>query len=266
MEVKTSHVIVILLIMATLSVVLVATRFQDYNAEGFQAVVTPSPVDKISEDIGKLNPAEKEALLKDMRTRLAEYNLLPSEREMEVDRSQWVPKSAIPPPGPRIDLSQYVKKSSIPPEKVCPPQKEIDYSQYVKKSTLPPVQKCPPCISPAVKVSAGLCKTCPACPACPPPKRCPELKCPEPEPCTKTECPKCSEIKYIKVPTIITRTIKVDKNDNIISEQVENKTPEQPDDQSTKIPLTTRMENRQKSCGVVGLNSEFKKYGVYGYN
>jgi hypothetical protein len=229
------------------------------------------------------------------------YGLLPGDVEPQIDRSQWVPKSNIPPAGPRIDMSQYVKKSSIPPEKVCPPQKEIDYSEYVKKSTLPPTQKCPPCISPKVKVSAGLCKKCPPCPSCPPPQRCPEVQCPEPKACPKVECPKCSEIKYIKVPTIITRTIKVDKDDKVISEEVEENpvatrepkkkvarttttTPEpksflsrifspketEPsvveEEESTEIPMETRIENKKKaeSCSVVGLNSEFKKFGIYG--
>ena len=221
--------------------------------------------------------------------------------EKNFDINNWVPKTNIPPAGPRIDMSQYVPKSAIPPEKVCPPQKEIDYSEYVKKSTLPPAQKCPPCISPKVKVSAGLCKKCPPCPACPPPKPCPRMECPEPKPCPKVECPKCSEIKYIKVPTVITRTIKVDSANNVVSEEVAEvkKAPEPvmktqslmnkvqemisakpttptttvvPEASigevatNTTIPKATRQANKEKQekCATVGLNSDFKKFGIYG--
>jgi hypothetical protein len=236
--------------------------------EGFQ---DSAVVDKIQTDIGTMSEPELKATLEAMKQRLTKYGLLPDQEPAEVDRSQWVPKSNIPPAGPRIDMSQYVKKSSIPAEKVCPPQKEIDYSEYVKKSTLPPAQKCPPCISPKVKVSAGLCKQCPPCPACPPPQRCPEVQCPEPKPVPKLECPKCSEIKYIKVPTIITRTIKVDNNDKVISEEVEEKpqatkpAPAKPAHDEA-IPAVTRAQNAEKakSCSVVGLNSDFKKFGLYG--
>ena len=151
------------------------------------------------------------------------------------DRDKYISKSDIPPAGPRIDLSQYVKKSSIPPEKVCPPQPEIDYSAYVKKSTLPPNEKCAPCIAPKVKVSAGLCRECPPAPVCPPPERCPEKKCPEPAPCpaekkcpepapcpTLGQCKTCDEIRYIKVPAVITKTVTVDQNGNIISQKVDS--------------------------------------------
>lgn len=216
-----------------------------------------------------------------------------SDIEKNFDINNWVPKTNIPPSGPRIDMSQYIPKSAIPPEKICPPQKEIDYSEYVKKSTLPPAQKCPPCISPKVKVSAGLCKKCPPCPACPPPKPCPRVECPEPKPCPKVECPKCSEIKYIKVPTVITRTIKVDSSNNVVSEEVNEveKTPEpvinkvKPEltpqtttttvipeatigevETTTTIPKATRQANKEKQtkCKTVGLNSDFKKFGIYG--
>jgi len=151
------------------------------------------------------------------------------------DRDKYIIKSDIPPLGPRIDLSQYVKKSSIPPEKICPPPPEIDYSAYVKKSTLPPNEKCPPCISPKVKVSAGLCRECPPTPDCPPPQRCPEIKCPLPKPCpaekncpapapcpTLSECAKCDEIRYIKVPAVITKTVMVDTNGNVISQKIDS--------------------------------------------
>jgi hypothetical protein len=163
------------------------------------------------------------------------------------DRDKYISKSDVPPPGPRIDLSQYVKKSSIPPEKICPPPPEIDYSAYVKKSTLPPNEKCAPCIAPKVKVSAGLCRECPPAPSCPPPERCPEKKCPEPVPCpaekkcpqpapcpaekkcpqpapcpTIRKCKSCDEIRYIKVPAVITKTVMVDQNGNIISQKVDS--------------------------------------------
>jgi hypothetical protein len=302
------------------------------------------PGEELSADIksklSTLKPDELDTVLDAMKARLATYGLLPEAAARDIDMSNYVPKSNIPPAGPRVDLSQYVKKSSIPPEKVCPPQREIDYSQYVKKSTLPPAQKCPPCIAPKVQVSAGLCKKCPPCPTCPPPQRCPELKCPEPTPCPKVECPKCSEIKYIKVPTVITRTIKLDNKNNVVSDETvkdgvnllkdllsgdskdDNKednnrnsydqdlnnayrkyerersklglnrlqnnyaNSNSGDQEETeqvptttlaevaeatgvgyKVPVETQASNKAKkaTCDVGGLNSEFKKYGIYGY-
>jgi hypothetical protein len=289
MNLPSKRVIIILLLIGLACLVMIVINKNNLISlpithEGFQD--TPG-MDKIQADVSQMSEAELKSTLEAMKARLTKYGLLPGDVEPQIDRSQWVPKSNIPPAGPRIDMSQYVKKSSIPPEKVCPPQKEIDYSEYVKKSTLPPTQKCPPCISPKVKVSAGLCKKCPPCPSCPPPQRCPELQCPEPAPVPKVECPKCSEIKYIKVPTIITRTIKVDKDDKVISENVEEKTETtQPETASmmnkvggmfrkaptttkvetSEIPMTTRMENKKKaeSCSVIGLNSDFKKFGIYG--
>lgn len=289
MNLPSRRVIIILLLIGLACILMIVVNRNNllqYSLEGFQD--TPG-MDKIQSDISQMSEAELKQTLEAMKARLTKYGLLPGDVEPQIDRSQWVPKSNIPPAGPRIDMSQYVKKSSIPPEKVCPPQKEIDYSEYVKKSTLPPTQKCPPCISPKVKVSAGLCKKCPPCPSCPPPQRCPEVQCPEPKPCPKVECPKCSEIKYIKVPTIITRTIKVDTNDKVISEQVEEKESEQPSTtkapsmlnkvggmfrkapttttvETSEIPITTRIENKKKaeSCSVIGLNSDFKKFGIYG--
>lgn len=292
MNLPSKRVIIILLLIGLACLVMIVVNKNNLMQlpmmnEGFQD--TPS-MDKIQADISQMSEEELKSTLEAMKARLTKYGLLPGDVEPQIDRSQWVPKSNIPPAGPRIDMSQYVKKSSIPPEKVCPPQKEIDYSEYVKKSTLPPTQKCPPCISPKVKVSAGLCKKCPPCPSCPPPQRCPELQCPEPKPVPKVECPKCSEIKYIKVPTIITRTIKVDKDDKVISEEVEEKESEQPSTtkapsmlnkvgrmfhkepvtttpvETSEIPMTTRMENKKKaeSCSVIGLNSDFKKFGIYG--
>ncbi len=300
----------------------------------------------IKAKLSTLKSDELDTVLDAMKARLATYGLLPEAAARDIDMSNYVPKSNIPPAGPRVDMSQYVKKSSIPPEKVCPPQKEIDYSQDVKKSTLPPAQKCPPCIAPKVQVSAGLCKKCPPCPTCPPPQRCPELKCPEPAPCPKVECPKCSEIKYIKVPTVITRTIKLDNKNNVVSDETvkdgvnllkdllsgddnnnnnnnnndnnndqdynnayrayekerkklglnrsynnnstewtdgaeNNNQSESMEETSTttkaeiaeatgvgyKVPAAERSSNKAKkaTCDVGGLNSEFKKYGIYGY-
>ena len=181
------------------------------------------------------------------------------------DRDKYISKSDIPPPGPRIDLSQYVKKSSIPPEKVCPPQQEIDYSAYVKKSTLPPNEKCAPCIAPKVKVSAGLCRECPPAPVCPPPERCPDKKCPEPAPCpaekkcpepapcpTLEKCKSCDEIRYIKVPAVITKTVMVDQNGNVISQKVDsgNTNPSM-----SNTPLATQIYREETTH-----DEEIKKY------
>ena len=111
----------------------------------------------------------------------------------------------------------------------------------------------------------------------------------------KVECPKCSEIKYIKVPTVITRTIKVDSSNNVVSEEIaeETKDPEPVVTQKslinkvknaltpqTTIPQTTVVpeasvgevettttipkvhakanKEKQANCKTVGLNSDFK--------
>jgi hypothetical protein len=257
----------------------------------------PTKVSDIQKQLDGLTDEQLKGVVSYMKDKLVSYNLLP-EQQAEIDKSQWVPKSNIPPAGPRVDLSQYMKKSSCPPEKVCPPQKEIDYSQYVKRSTIPPQQQCPPCVAPKVKVAAGLCEKCPPCPTPPPCPTCPQVVCPKPEPCPKpVDPPKCSEIKYIKVPTIITRTIKLDSANNVVSEEVaseesnttttryaannadNNSTEEESDDSSPNtttttspmttnytIPTETRVANRRanEQCNVVGLNSEFRKYGIYG--
>lgn len=267
---------------------------------------TPEEVAAIQKQLDGLTDEQLKGVVGYMKDKLVGYNLLP-EQSAQIDTSQWVPKSNIPPAGPRVDLSQYMKKSSCPPEKVCPPQKEIDYSQYVKRSTIPPQQVCPPCVAPKVKVSAAMCKKCPDCPAPPPCPTCPTMECPEPKPCPKVECPKCSEIKYIKVPTIITRTIKLDASNNVVSEEVasnesdpaannseanntaannnlaannsatNNTTTEEESEPSSTtayqsntntytIPKATRAANKKanEQCNVVGLNSEFRKYGIYG--
>jgi len=266
---------------------------------------TPEALAKIQQQLDGLSDEELKGVVSHMKDKLVSYNLLP-EQHAEIDKSQWVPKSNIPPAGPRVDLSQYVKKSSVEPEKILAPPKEIDYSQYVKRSTLQPQQACPPCVAPKVKVSAGLCEECPPCPSCPAPPPCPQMSCPKPEPCPKApECPKCSEIKYIKVPTIITRTIKLDADNNVLSEEVSNsadndgknsnnnspkqmrlklasanntqseeETATEEDVPTTTTPITTnytipaatRAANKKdtEQCNVVGLNSEFRKYGIYG--
>ena len=79
----------------------------------------------------RLNNAETkmEQALKELKNR----NIIPDTNEFvrksslepniesQIDKSQWVPKSEIPPSGPRIDMSKYVLKSSIPPQNICPP-------------------------------------------------------------------------------------------------------------------------------------------------
>jgi hypothetical protein len=279
----TKVLLVIVAILVVLCAILSIMNKKTSTVEGFYN--EDAAIAGVHQSLDGMSDEELKKTITAMKERLVKYGLLP-DSEMEIDRSQWVPKSQIPPAGPRIDMSQYVKKSSIPPEKVCPPQKEIDYSQYVKKSTLPPSQKCPPCIAPKVKVSAGLCKKCPECPKCPPPQRCPTVTCPEPKPVEQKECPKCSEIKYIKVPTIITRTIVKDANNNVVEETEETKqaptvpvttkattttvpTTTEPvvvEEEEMEIPVVTRKQNETNSgtCNAYGLNSAFKRFGIYG--
>ena len=123
-----------------------------------------------------------------------------------------------------------------------------------------PEQKCPPCIAPKVQVSAGLCQKCPPCPACPPPKRCPEPKCPEPKPCPEPlpcpapkPCPTmgeqktCSEIKYIKVPTVITKIIKVDTTGKVVSKEIQTDSPNIPEPEPTK-QQQQQQQQQQDQC------------------
>jgi len=205
------------------------------NIEGFDPVV-----DSIQSQLEGQTPAQLKSTISTIQQRLIDYGYAPDlstyVKKTELtpnsgkclvstaeDRDKYIPKSDVPAPGPRIDLSQYVKKSSIPPAPVCPPTPEIDYSAYVKKSTLPPNDKCPPCIAPKVKVSAGLCRECPPAPSCPPPERCPDIKCPPPAPCpAQVPCTKCDEIRYIKVPSVITKTVMVDANGNVMSQQIDS--------------------------------------------
>lgn len=193
----------------------------------------------IQSNLANETPEQLKQTIQNLQQRLIDYGYAPDlnkyVRKTELgnggkctvnvadDRDKYVSKTDVPPPGPRIDLSQYVKKSAIPPAPVCPPTPTIDLSAYVKKSTLPPTEKCPPCISPKVKVSAGLCRECPPPPPCPAPAPCPSCNCPPPAPCpTEKECTKCDEIRYIKVPSVITKTVMVDKNGNVISQQIDS--------------------------------------------
>ena len=298
----------------------------EQHIENFDPVV-----DAIQSQLSSETPAQLKKTIKTLQQRLIDYGYAPDLNKYVTkteltpnsgkclvstaeDRDKYVSKSDIPAPGPRIDLSQYVKKSSIPPAPVCPPQQEIDYSAYVKKSTLPPNEKCPPCIAPKVKVSAGLCRECPPAPSCPPPERCPEVKCPPPAVCpVPPPCRPCDDIRYIKVPTVITKTVMVDSNGNILSQQIDsgNTTPTAPAPTQplttyaptqaatqqaptptptqnmlsnlfslgTQIPNTTfpamsintpnttlaqTLETNSAMCPSADLNSEFKKYGIYG--
>lgn len=277
-----------LCIIGVVFVLCLALMFLNNNTyENFE-----DPMTQFEQDIAGLDEAKRKSLLASIRERLVHYGLIPETGEPQVDRTQWVPKSNIPPAGPRIDMSQYVHKSSIPPEKVCPPPKEIDLTQYVKKSTLPPAQQCPPHISPKIQVSAGLCSKCPECPKCPPPQRCPEVTCPPPTKCPlppkcpevkcppEKECPKCDRIKYIKVPTVITRTVYVDNNGNVVSENVGKESTASSSSKRSAPPtaptvveenMTINKAEREKNecessnCQAVGLNSAFREYGVYGF-
>jgi hypothetical protein len=234
------------------------TTFVDIK-EGFESSGDPV-IDAIQNKLTSQSPDQLQKTVKLLQQRLVDYGYAPQldsyVRKAELgmddgkcsvskaeDRDKYVSKSDLPLPGPRIDLSQYVKKSSIPPEKVCPTMPDIDYSKYVLKSTLPPNQQCPPCIAPKVKVSAGLCRECPPAPTCPPPQPCPQLKCPEPAPCVQKECPKCDEIRYIKVPTIITKTIKVDANGNVVSQEINSGVVSPREDLTEKKTSTTQPNN-----------------------
>jgi len=203
----------------------------------------------IRDNLANESPEQLKETIKTLQKRLINYGYAPDlnkyVRKTELgnqgkctvsvaeDRDKYVSKTDVPPPGPRIDLSQYVKKSAIPPAPVCPPTPTIDLSAYVKKSTLPPNEKCPPCIAPKVKVSAGLCRECPPPPPCPAPEPCPSCNCPPPAPCpTLKECTKCEEIRYLKVPTIITKTVMVDEKGNVISQKIDSGS-------TTTAPATT---------------------------
>jgi len=197
-------------------------------------------VDAIQSKLQSETPEQLKSTIQTLQQRLIDYGYAPDlnnyvkktdlsanggqcQVSNAIDRDKYIAKTDVPSPGPRIDLSQYVKKSSIPPAPVCPPTPTVDLTAYVKKSTLPPNEKCPPCIAPKVKVSAGLCRECPPAPPCPAPEPCPACNCPPPAPCPpQKECTKCDEVRYIKVPAIITKTITVDKNGNILSQKIDS--------------------------------------------
>ena len=240
------------------------------NIENFDPVV-----DAIQLQLQNETPDQLKGTIKTLQQRLIDYGyapdlnsyikkteLMPNSGRCLVtnaeDRDKYISKSDSPIPGPRIDLSQYIKKSSIPPNPVCPPVPEIDYSAYVKKSTLPPDVKCPPCIAPKVKVSAGLCRECPPAPSCPAPERCPELKCPEPAPCspaqvcpppaacpTQAACTKCDEVRYIKIPTVITKTVFVDSSGNVISQNINSGSKNSNPTQYLSQPAITKANTTQ---------------------
>ena len=333
MKCDTTNVLLVILgIVLVLSFILMILNKDNMNIEPFDPVV-----DAIQEKLQSETPDQLKSTIKTLQQRLIDYGYAPDlntyVKKTELgpnygkcsvskadDRDKYISKSDIPAAGPRIDLSQYVKKSSIPPEKVCPPAPEIDYSAYVKKSTLPPNEKCPPCIAPQVKVSAGLCRECPPPQVCPPPERCPELKCPPPALCPEQpKCIPCDEVRYIKVPTVITKTVMVDSNGNVISQQINSgstnptnlSTPTQTLAPTQSQPYTTQPYSTQPYttqpssnllasifsggtqiptttfptmsmnipnitlaqtldttssalCPSADLNSEFKKYGIYG--
>ena len=269
------------------------------NTEGFESNVSniQDPViNAIQSQLENESPEALKSTVQALQQRLIDYGyapdlntfvkkteLGPNEGKCLVriaeDRDKYISKSDVPPAGPRIDLSQYVKKSSIPPEKVCAPPPEIDYSAYVKKSTLPPLTKCAPCISPKVKVSAGLCRACPPAPSCPPPTRCPDIKCPQPAPCpapqkcpqpapcpTTSKCKSCDEIRYIKVPAVITKTVMVDENGNIISQKIDsgNTTPTSSNEANTptatEVYKTQSDSNRCYKNKIRKYKEELQKY------
>ena len=210
---------------------------------------------KYKSDISGKSTADLQDLVARMRLRLDKFGLYPDGSSPDLsryalksevapnagqcivatatDRDKYISKSDLPDPAPKVDLNKYVLKSSIPPEKICPPQQEIDYSKYVLKSSLPPPQKCPPCICPKVKVSAGLCQKCPPPPKCPPPQPCDQAVCPAVQACPAVPacpapkaCPNQTgktfyDVKYIKVPTIITKTITVDSNGNVLNQKLQ---------------------------------------------
>lgn len=233
MKLDTTNLLLILLGITLISCFIL--MLMDKNQENFDPVI-----DAIESQIQNEDPDQLKKTITTLQQRLIDYGYAPDlknyVRKTELDpnsgkclvsnaqdRDKYISKTDVPPPGPRIDLSQYVKKSSIPPEKVCPSTPTVDLSAYVKKSTLPPNEKCPPCISPKVKVSAGLCRECPPPPPCPAPAPCPACNCPPPAPCpSQKECKKCDEIRYIKVPAIITKTVTVDKDGNIISQKIDS--------------------------------------------
>ena len=248
----TNFLLSLLGISLILCYILMLIRDNETSIETFEDPTIDPVIDAIQQKLKGGTQEELKGTVKALQQKLIDYGYAPDvntfvkKTELGMndgkclvstaeDRDKYISKSDIPLSGPNIDLSQYVKKSSIPPEKVCPPQPEIDYSAYVKKSTLPPNTQCPPCIAPKVKVSAGLCRECPPAPECPRPEPCPEKNCPEPQPCpaqqkcpepapcpTQKECESCDSIRYIKVPAVITKTVTIDTNGNVISQKIDS--------------------------------------------
>ena len=243
MALNTTNLILILLggvLVLCFVLMLIHPQTTENFADANDSSINSDPViAAIQSNLANENPEQLKKTIQSLQQRLIDYGYAPDlnkyVRKTELgnggkctmnvaeDRDKYISKTDVPPPGPRIDLSQYVKKSAIPPAPVCPPTPTVDLSAYVKKSTLPPTEKCPPCIAPKVKVSAGLCRECPPAPPCPAPLPCPSCNCPPPAPCpTQKECTKCDEVRYIKVPTVITKTVMVDKNGNVISQQIDS--------------------------------------------
>ena len=284
MQLNTTNVLLVLLgITLILCFILM---LMDKNQENFDPVI-----DAIQSQLQSETPDQLKSTIQTLQQRLIDYGYAPDLKNYvkktdlganggqcnvsnAVDRDKYIPKTDIPSPGPRIDLSQYVKKSSIPPAPVCPPAPTVDLTAYVKKSTLPPNEKCPPCIAPKVKVSAGLCRECPPAPPCPAPAPCPACNCPPPAPCpAQKECTKCDEVRYIKVPAIITKTVTVDKNGNILSQKIDsgstNPTTTTTTASSTTSPITTTTQaltpsttNANSSTSSILLNSIFGSSAV----
>ena len=242
MALNTTNLILILLggvLVLCFILMLMHSQTENFD-DAIDASISNDPViAAIQSNLANENPEQLKKTIQTLQQRLINYGYAPDlskyVRKTELgndgkctvnvadDRDKYISKTDVQPPGPRIDLSQYVKKSAIPPAPVCNPTPTVDLSAYVKKSTLPPTEKCPPCISPKVKVSAGLCRECPPAPPCPAPEPCPSCNCPPPAPCpTQKECIKCDEVRYIKVPTVITKTVMVDQNGNVISQQIDS--------------------------------------------
>lgn len=200
----------------------------------------------MDESLDGLSDEEYKQKIANLRARLARFGLYPSANSPDMskyvlksqmnpddgkcvvasaeDRDKYILKSAVPEPKcPGVDMSKYVLKTSIQPEKICPPPKEVDMSKYVLKTTIPPAQKCPPCICPKVKVSGRLCKACPPPPKakCPEVKPCPNVTCPEPKPCPPQSAEKCHSVKYVKVPLVLKKTVKVNERGEIVDETEE---------------------------------------------
>jgi hypothetical protein len=266
MQINTTNFLLVLLgITLILCFILM---LMDKQQENFDPVI-----DAIQSQLQSETPEQLKSTIQTLQQRLINYGYAPDlnnyvkktdlganggqcQVSTAIDRDKYISKTDMPSPGPRIDLSQYVKKSSIPPAPVCPPTPTVDLTAYVKKSTLPPNEKCPPCISPKVKVSAGLCRECPPAPPCPAPAPCPACNCPPPAPCpVEKECTKCDEVRYIKVPAVITKTVMVDQNGNVISQKIDSgsttptqsiQTIPQTIPQNTYTPTITTAKNIQQ--------------------